>query len=228
MIPKIIHYCWFGRKKKPESFYNCLRSWHRYMPDYKIKEWNEDNFDVNSTVYSREAYATGNMAFVSDVCRVYALWTEGGVYLDTDIEICASTDSLLDTPNGFVGKETHQLIGTGVMASEPWAIWVDVFLDYYRQTHFINIFGHENKIPNTKILTYRILPQIEPTFRPEVFPLGYISGINWEDKKPTHLTRHTFAIHRYTASWRRKLALREKVRLLFQGAGIRYGWNRSR
>lgn len=82
MTPKKIHYCWFGTKPKPESFRRWLDTWRAKLPDYEIKEWNERNFDVNCCRYCRQAYASRNFAFVSDVCRVYALYTEGGIYLD--------------------------------------------------------------------------------------------------------------------------------------------------
>ena len=87
MIPKIIHYCWFGKGEMPESAKKCLASWHEHMPDYDYKLWNEDNFDVNQYVYAKEAYEARKYAFVSDVVRLWALEREGGIYLDTDVEV---------------------------------------------------------------------------------------------------------------------------------------------
>ena len=80
MIPKVIHYCWFGGKPKPEDVLRMIATWRRVMPDYEIREWNESNFDYGRYTYSREAYAMGDYAFVADVCRVYALTAEGGIY----------------------------------------------------------------------------------------------------------------------------------------------------
>ena len=84
MIPKIIHYCWFGGKPKPRDVEYCLSTWRKFCPDYTIKEWNEGNFDVHINRYCEEAYANKKWAFVSDVARLYALIHEGGIYMDTD------------------------------------------------------------------------------------------------------------------------------------------------
>ena len=86
MIPKIIHYCWFGKGKYPRMMKKCIRSWKRNLPDYIIKCWNEDNFDIEAApIYVRDAYKMRKFAFVSDYVRLYALYHEGGVYLDTDV-----------------------------------------------------------------------------------------------------------------------------------------------
>ena len=87
MIPKIVHYCWFGGKPLPEDAKKCIASWRKYLPDYEIKEWNESNFDVNSNRYVREAYESRKFAFVTDYVRLYALVMEGGIYMDTDVEV---------------------------------------------------------------------------------------------------------------------------------------------
>ena len=92
MIPKIIHYCWFGRGEKPELAKRCIASWKKHCPDYEIKEWNEDNFDINSYPYAKEAYDKRRLAFVSDVVRLYALYQEGGIYMDTDVEVLKPLD----------------------------------------------------------------------------------------------------------------------------------------
>ena len=84
-IPKTIHYCWFGRNPLPSLAIKCIASWKKYLPDYEIKEWNEDNFDVNVIPYTREAYAAKKYAFVSDYARFKILYEEGGLYFDTDV-----------------------------------------------------------------------------------------------------------------------------------------------
>ncbi len=95
MIPKVIHYIWFGKGKKNELIEGCMKSWKKYCPDYEIKEWNEDNFDINSNQYVKEAYDNKKWAFVSDYVRLYALYNEGGVYLDTDCELLGNIDEFL-------------------------------------------------------------------------------------------------------------------------------------
>ena len=102
MIPKIIHYCWFGGKPKPQKVIEYIETWKKFCPDYEIKEWNEDNFDVNMMPYTREAYKMKRFAFVSDVCRMYALAKFGGIYFDTDIEVKRSFDKLLSLHSFFV------------------------------------------------------------------------------------------------------------------------------
>ena len=86
-IPKIIHYCWFGKNEKPNIVKKCIETWRNILSDYQIIEWNEDSFDVNSNNFVREAYESGKFAFVSDYVRVYALYNYGGIYLDTDVEV---------------------------------------------------------------------------------------------------------------------------------------------
>ena len=122
MIPKIIHYCWFGRKKKPQDVINNIRNWQIVMPDYQIKEWNEDNFDLNSMTFTKEAYLVKKYAYVSDVVRLYALMTEGGIYLDTDVRALKPFDSYLHH-SSFIGLEATSRLSTaviGAMKATPW------------------------------------------------------------------------------------------------------------
>lgn len=104
MIPKIIHYCWFGGKPLPESARVCIASWHKFCPEYEIKQWDETNFDVAASAYTKQAYEQQKWAFVTDYVRLCALYQEGGIYLDTDVELVKNWDDLLDCP-GFIGFE---------------------------------------------------------------------------------------------------------------------------
>lgn len=104
MIPKIIHYCWFGRNHLPESAQKCINSWKKYLPDYEIKEWNEDNFDVNSIPYTKQAYEARKYAFVSDYARFWILYNHGGLYFDTDVELIKPLDDIL-LKGSFMGCE---------------------------------------------------------------------------------------------------------------------------
>lgn len=104
MIPKVIHYCWFGRNSLPKMAIKCIASWKKYLPEYEIKEWNEDNFDVNIIPYTKDAYADGKYAFVSDYARFWILYHYGGVYFDTDVEVIKPMDDI--TARGpFMGLE---------------------------------------------------------------------------------------------------------------------------
>lgn len=113
-MEKIIHICWFGGKKKPKSFKKYVKTWKKYLPEYKIMEWNEQNFDVNLTEFSKEAYEHKKWAFVSDVARVYALKEYGGIYFDTDIEVTKPIDSILENEI-WLGKEDHKYLATAMM-----------------------------------------------------------------------------------------------------------------
>lgn len=95
MIPKVIHYCWFGCKPLPEDVKRYIKTWKKYCPDYEIKEWNESNFDVKQNQYCREAYEAKKWAFVSDYVRLKVLYDYGGVYMDTDVEVCKPLDHSL-------------------------------------------------------------------------------------------------------------------------------------
>lgn len=113
MIPRIIHYCWFGKSKKTQLIEKCIGSWRRYCPDYEIVEWNEDNFDINMTTYTKEAYSVKKWAFVSDYVRLYAVFSRGGIYLDTDVELLQPIDSLLENKAWFVFQNSIA-IATGL------------------------------------------------------------------------------------------------------------------
>lgn len=104
MIPKIIHYCWFGRNPLPLLAVKCIESWKRYFPDYEIREWNEDNFNVNMIPYTREAYEAKKYAFVSDYARFYILYYYGGLYFDTDVEVIKPMNDIIER-GAFMGCE---------------------------------------------------------------------------------------------------------------------------
>ncbi|MEH7419501.1 capsular polysaccharide synthesis protein, partial [Neobacillus drentensis] len=111
VIPKTIHYCWFGEKEKPELVKKCLNSWKETLPDYQIIEWNEKNFDINANKYVKEAYQSGKFAFVSDYVRVFVLYRFGGIYLDTDVEVFKPFDIFLHH-SSFWGFEQENYIAT--------------------------------------------------------------------------------------------------------------------
>lgn len=113
MIPKKIHYCWFGRNPLPELAVRCIESWKKYCPDYEIIEWNEDNYDINKISYVKEAYQARKWAFVTDYVRLDVVNQYGGIYLDTDVELLKSLDPLLKYKS-FFGMEEGKFIATGL------------------------------------------------------------------------------------------------------------------
>lgn len=176
MIPKTIHYCWFGHGEMPESAQKCVASWHKFMPDWEYKLWNEDNFDVNQIPYTREAYAAKKYAFVSDYVRLWALCNEGGVYLDTDVEVFMPFDNLL-TWSAFAGFEgsKHIPMGTCVMASQPKGVWVKEQLDHYHDRHFIKDDGSFDLMTNVQFITAKMREQ------------GFVQNGKEQDYKDLHV-----------------------------------------
>ena len=150
MIPKTIHYCWFGKGEMPELALRCIESWQKFMPDYEYKLWNEENFDVNVVPYTKEAYEARKFAFVTDYVRLWALYNEGGVYMDTDVEILKPLDDLLRLSafTGYEGSKTQPPV-TGLMASAPHGEWVKEQLDDYDNAHFVKEDGSFDMTTNT-------------------------------------------------------------------------------
>jgi mannosyltransferase OCH1-like enzyme len=136
---------------------DCIASWHEFMPDYEYRLWNEDNFDVTSLPYTLEAYEAGKYAFVSDYVRLWALYKEGGVYMDVDFEVFKPYDDLLHW-DAFAGLEgsKHLPLMMGVVASSPNGIWVKEQLDAYEGRHFINPDGTFDMTTNVKFISDRM------------------------------------------------------------------------
>lgn len=137
MIPRVIHYCWFGGNPKPEIVEKCIASWRRFCPDWKIIEWNETNYDVHAHVYISEAYALKMWAFVSDVVRLDVVYQYGGIYMDTDVELLAPIDCYLDEGAFFV-FETQRNINTGMgFGAEKESKVIERMLSHYNERSFI-------------------------------------------------------------------------------------------
>lgn len=153
MIPKIIHYCWFGNNPKPEIIKKCIDSWHKFCPDYQIIEWNESNFDVTISRYVKEAYESKKWAFVSDYVRLFVLYKYGGIYLDTDCEVLKNLDVFLNHDGVIGGYEEDVYISTATMFSEKENKWIKTLLDYYNDKQFVLSDGKYDLTTNTTILT---------------------------------------------------------------------------
>ena len=180
MIPKIIHYCWFSPEFTEEAK-RCIDGWHQLMPDYQFKHWNADNFDVNSVPYVKEAFEAGKFAFAADYIRLFALYTEGGIYLDCDIEAFKSFDDILHYHAfaGFEGSKHRPLMGA-MMASEAGGVWVKEQLDEYEGLHFLKEDGSYDMMTNTVRITERMVKDgfitngKEQTYKDlHVFPTDY-------------------------------------------------------
>jgi hypothetical protein len=206
MIPKKIHYCWFGGKELPELAKKCIASWEKYCPDYEIIRWDESNFDLDCCPYVRQAYDSRKFAFVSDYARLYAMYTQGGIYMDTDVEVTKNLDVFLDN-RGFSGFESETQIPTGIMASEKGFSLFNHLLSYYDARNFVKEDGSfdmtTNVVTITAMLTKKgFVPngkfQIVDGFAlypQDVFcPYDNVTGV-------LHKTQNTAAIHWFNKSW---------------------------
>lgn len=218
MIPKIIHYSWFGPKDIPADMIRLIDHWREVMPDYEFVLWNETNFDVSACAFTREAYATANYVFVADLVRPAVLYKYGGIYLDTDIEVLKSLDPFLDN-KAFLGYET-EAIGLGVVGACPGASWLKKCVEYYENRHFINMFGKTVRTPSPKILTPKIAPYIDNEVK--VYPIDYFCAKDWRTGAICK-TDNTVCIHHYAGAWHRKrLSPWGKILKLFRGLPTRY------
>lgn len=206
MIPKKIHYCWFGGKPLPELAIKCIESWKKYCPDYEIIEWNETNFDINCCNYVKEAYAAKKWAFVSDVARLYALVNYGGVYMDTDVEVLKPLDDILNY-EAVSGFENEKCIPTGLMACEKNQPLFSELFHEYDNIHFLKKDGSFDLTTNVTRITNTCLKyglKLDNSFQIingfALFPNDYFCPKDYASKK-LNLTKNTYTIHHFAGSW---------------------------
>lgn len=214
MIPKTIHYCWFGRGEKPKLAQKCIASWKKFCPDYEIVEWNEDNFDVNMNGYTRMCYEQKKYAFLSDYARLLVVAEHGGIYFDTDVELFRPLDQLLTHPS-FFGFEDTEHINTGVgFGAEPGNPAVQAMLAEYDP-----LLSGEQGIIGCPILNTNALKKLGLCLNGEkqdlgiavVYPADYFNPYDDPTGK-LNKTKNTFSIHWYSKSWMSKgTILRSKL-----------------
>ena len=218
MIPKIIHYCWFGRGEKPELAKKCIASWKKFCPDFEICEWNEDNCDYLAMPFMAEAYAAKKYAFVSDVMRLVVLEQYGGVYFDTDVEVLRDISPLL-IDEGFLGFENEQFVNSGqVMAAVPHQPVVQAMIEEYKKLHFTNADGSLNAVGcphlNTDVMERFGLVRNgreQMVAGIHVYPADYYNPLDSVTGKLSK-TEYTYSIHWYSMSWLPKyIRLRSKI-----------------
>lgn len=210
MIPKVIHYCWFGGHPLPDLAKKCIESWKRYCPDYEIKEWNDRNFNIDCCDFVKEAYEAKKWAFVSDFARLYVVYNEGGVYLDVDVELVKSLDSLLENPC-FLGVETTRLINTGLgFGAIKGNLVVKALMQEYENHHFLRLDGSYDVVPcpkkNTEALLkigYKNTKNIVKMRDATIYPSDWFCPLNYETGT-MNITKNTISIHHYTATWHSK------------------------
>ena len=230
MIPKVIHYCWFGKGEYPEVFQKCKDSWKKYCSDYQIIEWNESNFDVNEIPYVREAYKAKKWAFVVDYVRMYVLYTHGGIYLETDTEVIKPLDGLLEN-DGFVGL-AGEVVTMPVLGMTKGHSFGKAMIDYYKDRHFLKEDGSYDQT-TINIVANRILEDQFNMTRSQtiqklkegltIYPEKYFFT-DWSTGRMKY-TNNNYVIHYAEASWqddqlRTRKMLERKYKRLF---GMRVG-----
>lgn len=206
MIPKKIHYCWFGRNLKSELALKCIKSWKQKLPDYEMIEWNEDTFDINENVFCKEAYEAKKWAFVTDYVRLKVLYAYGGIYMDTDVEVLDSLDDFLSN-RAFSGFEDNCSVPTGIMASEAKHPFFAELLAYYNNRHFTLEDGTYDVTTNVQIITetasnkgLRLDNTMQVIEDFAFYPNDYFCPMSWKTRK-LNITKNTKTIHHFAGSW---------------------------
>ena len=205
MIPKIIHYCWFGGKEMPPLVQKCIKSWKEHLPDYEFKLWNEENFHINSSEWCKGAYENKKYAFVADYVRLIALYKNGGIYLDTDEKMEKSLNPFVEKDIAFMGFEDGKVLSMGVMGFPPKHHIIAELLEYYNQPFSMDIITQNTS--NVVIVTnylaekYRLKTDNSEQLIGDVhiYPRTYFNAMdffgNWDK------TSNTTTVHLYMGSW---------------------------
>lgn len=230
MIPKIIHYCWFGGNPLPESAKKCIDSWRKFLPNYEIKEWNESNYDVHKIPYIHEAYEVKKYAFVSDYARFDILYQYGGIYFDTDVQVIKPMDDII-AKGPFMGREAGSWMKVygrpnGLAIAPGLALGVEVghllykeFLDVYKMLQF----RLEDGSLNTKTICWHVTEillkhgltdnndQIEQIAGVWIYPADVFCPMDHTKGNYVKITDNTVSIHLYDATWRDHNTLHYKL-----------------
>ena len=213
MIPRIIHYCWFGRHLLPGSAQKCIASWRRFFPDYEIKEWNEDNFDVNIIPYTQQAYEAKKYAFVSDYARFWILYHYGGLYFDTDVEVIKPFDDIIQR-GAFMGIEQGASVDGKPMVAPGLGLGVEAGHFFYEK--MLNVYAGlkyrkaDGSFDNATIVTYTTcelyshgmintdnLQEVDGIW---IYPADYFCPMD-STTGITTITDRSVSIHHYDCSW---------------------------
>lgn len=212
MIPKIIHYCWLSDDEYPESIKKCLDSWKKLLPDYEIRLWDRNRFDINSTLWTKQAFWKKKYAFAADYIRLYALYTEGGIYLDSDVLVYKSFNDLLHLPY-FIGEDYVHCFEPAIIGCEPGLPWIKKVLDRYDGLSFIN----EDGSYNMTTLPVVFINQLRDEYRfnkvkglgnynleegcINIFSFDYF---NSRDHIGSKQFTNSYCTHHYAGSWEKK------------------------
>jgi len=215
MIPKIVHLCWLSGDPYPAKIAKCLETWKKHLPDYEVMLWDTNRFDLESSIWVKQAFEKKKYAFAADYIRFHALYNYGGIYLDSDVEVLKSFDDLLDLPY-FIGAEKAQTPEAAIIGAEKGCDWIKQCLDYYENRCFIKEDGSLDikKLPEIMVeqiskfkllrvlslndslnirkldMQNEVLEFNDAFFSPKVF-----------DSREVEITPYTYAIHHYQNSW---------------------------
>ena len=235
MIPKIIHYCWFGGKPLDEMAQKCINSWKIYFPEYEIIQWNEKNFDITQMDFMEKAYKDEKWAFVSDVVRLIVIYKFGGVYFDTDVEVISEySDILKENTSGFLGIEKLNVVSTGLgYGAVPAHPFIKALINIYEKIDYDEYVKHLEKIAcpvlTTKLLVengYIIEDRIQDCCGFTIYPSDYFSPIDYKTGKMKK-TQNTHSIHWYNVSWNTEQMKRAHIieQRLYRVFGEKIGGN---
>ena len=228
MIPKKIHFCWLSGDEYPPLIKHCIETWKKVLPDYEIVLWDTNRFDINSVAWVKEAYESKKYAFAADYIRLYAVYTEGGIYLDSDVEVLKPFDDLLRY-DSFIGFEAStEKIEAAVFGAISGCEWIREAMRYYHDKHFsMNKNGSvelntiapvvfqnalndafsdfPSELPLNPLLLSNVKENIylcPPIyFSPLKYDLEKSNGINIYNANKYKVNPNTYSIHRFTASW---------------------------
>lgn len=233
MIPKIIHYCWFGGNPLPKSAIKCIESWKKFLPDYEIKEWNESNYDVHKIPYIHEAYEAKKYAFVSDYARFDILYQYGGIYFDTDVQVIKPMDDII-AEGPFMGREagafmTAYGLPEGLAVAPGLALGAEKEMPFYRQVlvaysdmRFINEDGSYNTHTVVEYITRELLKNgltdendnVTKVSDILIYPADVFCPMDHTKSNEVTITDRTVSIHLYDCSWMVKNTFGYKMHIL--------------
>lgn len=225
VLPKVIHYCWFGKNKIPPNLQECIDSWKKIMPEYKIVRWDEENFDINSNRFAKEAYKAKKWAFVADYVRLYALYNYGGIYMDADVKALKPLDRFLQHKvfSGYENKKFLDVIPTGTIGAVKGHEYIKDLLDHYKDKSFLLPSGKPDLNPNVRFMSE--IAREKYGFRGDgkhqvfgddihMYPFDYFSCYTGEkeygNKDSYEITENSYTIHLFNGSWH---PLSKKLRL---------------
>ena len=211
MIPKIVHYCWLGDDAYPDLVKNCIQSWKQKLPDWELKLWDKKCLKELDSSWVLEAYEAKKYAFAADYIRLYAVYTYGGFYLDSDVEVLKDFAPLLKYPYVFCAENSEGDIEAATFGAEPHNQFVLRCLSYYEGKHFVLPDGSLNIYPLPKIMKDQLRGMVQninslddydvTSLRLQLLPIEYFSPKDSGSGKLLYLTERTYSIHHFTASW---------------------------